>query len=114
MNWSEPIRWGGPAALLGGALWRAGAAPAWVPLALLVENAASFYEAYSLALFLVEPLVCPRLQKVAGEYQGPGPGTDGLVIVGAWLNEHVVASGHLWGARRDTGPLNGECLLSSG
>jgi len=53
MNSSEPIRWGGPAALLGGALWRAGAAPAWVPLALLVGNAAGFYEAYSLDFFTI-------------------------------------------------------------
>lgn len=53
MNSSEPIRWGGPAALLGGTLWRAGAAPAWGPLVMLVGNAAGFYEAYSLAFFTI-------------------------------------------------------------
>ena len=37
--------------LLAVALWRAGAAPAWVPLVLLVGNAAGFYDAYSLAFF---------------------------------------------------------------
>jgi hypothetical protein len=53
MNSSEPIRWGGLAALLAVALWRAGAAPAWVPRDLLVGNAASFYDSYSLAHFTI-------------------------------------------------------------
>ena len=39
--------------LLAVALWRAGAAPAWVPLVLLVGNAAGFYDAYSLAFFTI-------------------------------------------------------------
>jgi hypothetical protein len=39
--------------LLAVALWRAGFAPAWVPLVLLVGNAAGFYDAYSLAFFTV-------------------------------------------------------------
>lgn len=39
--------------LLAVALWRAGAAPAWVPLVLLVGNAAGFYDAYSLAFFSI-------------------------------------------------------------
>lgn len=37
--------------LLSVALWRSGFAPAWVPLVLLVGNAAGFYDAYSLAFF---------------------------------------------------------------
>ena len=49
MNSLEAVRWGDPATLLAVALWRAGAAPAWVPLALLVGNVAGFYAAYSLA-----------------------------------------------------------------
>lgn len=37
--------------LLVAALWRAGFAPAWVPLVLLVGFAVGFYDAYSLAFF---------------------------------------------------------------
>jgi hypothetical protein len=39
--------------LLAVALWRAGFAPAWVPLVLVIGFAAGFYDAYSLIFFTV-------------------------------------------------------------